>query len=111
MLSILIKVLAANLGESYTSYQSYYLKCASGAQSVSEALTNCIVAVQKFLINFALIITPLSLVISGFLAIIFSTQPSKMKIVKDIIQYTLIGLGIILGAEIILQIIKYIFGV
>lgn len=107
---LLTKVLASDLSSSYTSYQSWYLKCASGSSTFKEALTNCLSEIQKFLLYFVPAMAILSFVIAGVLFIAFSTNPDKLKLPKSIIFYTILGLAIAFGAEILLEIVKYIFG-
>ena len=96
-----------NMGDYYESYKKYYLKCATGTPK--EALENCILEFQKFILQFLPLIVVLAITVAGFLYILFSRQPEKLKIPIKVITYTLIGTAIVLGANIILSIIRYIF--
>lgn len=107
---LLKKILAADMGSYYSSYQSFYLKCAKNASTFEEALTNCITSIQNFLLYFVPSIAILSFIIAGVIVIFYSFQPDKIRIAKTIVFYTVLGLLVVFGIEILLQVVKYIFG-
>ena len=73
-----------------------------------EALVEGIIDFIRIL---AFAITPLLIILAGFYFITAAGDPNKVQTAKNIIKYTLIGLVIILLAEVLIAVIKEILEV
>ncbi len=73
--------------------------------------TYLINAIIDFLVVVALALSSLMIVIAGYYFVTAQGNPQKVQTGKDIILYTLIGLGIILFAKAVTSILKFVIGV
>ncbi len=65
----------------------------------SNSFTELIGRIIDFLFALAMVTAPMMLIISGFYFITAQGRPEKIETAKKIILWTLIGLGIIIGAK------------
>jgi len=72
--------------------------------------SECIEKIINFLLWIAIIITPLMIIVAGFLFLTSGGDPEKVRTAKRIIFWTVIGLAIILLAKGIISVIKQVIG-
>jgi surface polysaccharide O-acyltransferase-like enzyme len=69
-----------------------------------------ITSLIEFLRNFAIVVTPLIVVVAGYLFMTAGGDPKKVEEAKKMIWYAVIGLIVILTAEVIIEAIKSALG-
>ena len=99
----------------FTSLFFFYLSLAGEIKIeppvVHPTLEDLIKAIIRFLRTLGIAIIPIVVIIGGYYIMTAGGDPQKVNTGKNIIIYALIGLGILLLADVLVDVIKGIIGV